>query len=51
MAEKKCESCICESCKYKNTNDCAHTDLCVDCGQRYVTAACPFWECVDDGRE
>lgn len=44
MAESKCEGCLCEACKYKDTDDCGHTNLCQECAKKYITCGCPFYE-------
>ena len=54
MAENKCEGCICIACRFKDTDDCSHTDLCIDCAKEYTTMLCPGWkkkEQKNDGRE
>lgn len=52
MAENKCEGCLCESCKYKDTDDCGQTNVCQECAKEYITCACPFYGArrTDDGR-
>ena len=42
-----CEGCICISCRYLATDDCLHTDLCIDCAKEYTTMLCPGWEICD----
>ena len=50
--EKTCDGCLCESCKYKDTDDCAHTNLCQECAKEYITCGCPFYGArrADDGK-
>lgn len=44
MAENKCEGCICIACQFKDTDDCFHTDLCIECNKEYTTMLCPSWK-------
>ena len=44
MAENKCEGCICIGCRFKDTDGCFHTEMCIDCAKEYTTMLCPGWK-------
>lgn len=45
MAENRCDKCLCDTCKYKKTDECKEEcKECFDTHFNCITTYCPKWE-------